>query len=119
VEGDNASWGIYEQIGRLTQNRIQFENMADMLTGKDLVLIDFPADEAEFVLHLFWLITSCEKMVNYTDAVRDADYWARRGVCVRAGGGGAYRPTCTPSQGPVFRVGWLYSFDADNRRYEG
>lgn len=86
VEGDNASWGIYEQIGRLTQNRIQFENMADMLSGKDLVLINYPADEAESMLHLSWLITSCEKVVNYAGEVRDADYWARLGVCVREQG---------------------------------
>ena len=57
-----------------------------MLSGKDLVLVNYPADEAESILHLSWLITSCEKVVNYADEVRDADYWARLGVCVREQG---------------------------------
>lgn len=86
VEGDNAFWGVYEHTGRMSQNRIQFENLADMLSGKDLVLINYPADEAESILHLSWLIMSCEKVVNYAEEVRDADYWARLGVCVREQG---------------------------------
>ncbi|MGB9177845.1 MAG: toll/interleukin-1 receptor domain-containing protein [Pyrinomonadaceae bacterium] len=83
VEDEKSFWGIYEPTGWWTQNRIQIANIDDMLSGKDLVLINYSAHEAEYLLHLSSFVTSCEKIINYADETQDMDYWARLGVCFR------------------------------------
>jgi hypothetical protein len=77
-------YGIYEPAGKDKNNRIQLTNIGEMLSERDLVLIDFSAFEAECVLHLHSLVITCEKIVNYTvENGYDSDYWAQRGVCIR------------------------------------
>lgn len=80
LEDPNQMFGLYEPTSWWKQNRIQIENMREMLSEKDLLLTDFSAHEAESVLHLSNLTLSCEKVVNYTLQDVDADYWLRIGA---------------------------------------
>jgi hypothetical protein len=81
TENPKSSWGIYEPTGRSKgRNIIQIENVRDMLLDKDLVLLDYPAQEAESILHLYHLHMTTEKIVDYTMSKEDAQYWAYRGV---------------------------------------
>ena len=81
TDNEKSSWGIYEPTGRSKgHNIIQIENVRDMLLDKDLVMLDFPAQEAESILHLHHLHLTTEKMANYTASSDDAAYWALRGV---------------------------------------
>jgi hypothetical protein len=86
VDDESSFYGVYEPTGWHPQNRIQIENMRDMLSDKDLVLINFPAHEAEGVLHLHALDTAGEKIINYGVENDDHDYyWTQRGVHIRQG----------------------------------
>lgn len=80
LEDPNQLLGLYEPTGIWKDNRIQMENMREMLSEKDLVLTDFSAHEAECVLHLSGLTLSCEKVINYTRQEVDPDYWLRMGA---------------------------------------
>jgi hypothetical protein len=81
TENDKSSWGIYEATGRSKgHNIIQIENIRDMLLDKDLVLLDYPPQEAESILHLSHLHMTTEKVVDYTTSSNDAGYWAHYGV---------------------------------------
>jgi hypothetical protein len=81
TDNEKSSWGIYEPTSRSKgHNIIQIENVRDMLLGKDLVLLDYPAQEAESILHLHHLHLTTGKMVNYTTSGEDPEYWAIRGV---------------------------------------
>jgi hypothetical protein len=84
VDDDTSSWGVYEQTGMNMKsggnNFIQIENVRDMLSDKDLVLLDYPAQEAESVLHLHYLHLTAGKIVNYTLSKENFDYWPHRGV---------------------------------------
>ena len=82
LEDDASSWGIYEPTRRSKSNRIQIENIKDMLSGRDLVLINYNANEAEYILNLSSLVMSCEKIFNFADEYYDLDYWAMLGVCL-------------------------------------
>jgi hypothetical protein len=77
---EHSFFGIYEPATWWKQNRIQVLNMAEMLAEKDLILLDYSAAEAECILHLNALFTSCEKVINYITQEIDAEYWLRRGV---------------------------------------
>ncbi len=104
LEDPNQMFGLYEPTSWWKQSRIQIENMREMLSEKDLMLIDFSAHEAESVLHLSNLTLSCEKVVNYTLQDVDADYWLRMGAYLnnvnaetiidhlQSSGGGRYSP---------------------------
>jgi hypothetical protein len=87
VDDDTSSWGVYEQTGRNIQsggnNYIQIENVTDMLSDKDLVLLDYTAQEAESVLHLHYLHLTTGKIVNYTLSNENFEYWPHRGVIIR------------------------------------
>ncbi len=83
VEDENSFWGIYEPTGNSSQNKIHITNLSDMLKGKDLVLFDYSAHEAEYVLHLSSLVLSCEKVFNFSQKVEELEYWAALGVCIR------------------------------------
>jgi hypothetical protein len=80
LEDPNQMLGLYEPTSWWKQNRIQIENMREMLSEKDLLLTDFSAHEAESVFHLSNLTLSCEKVVNYTLQDVDAEYWLRMGA---------------------------------------
>jgi hypothetical protein len=80
----DPSYGIYDITGRSGKNQIQIVNIDDMLRGKDLLLINYSAYEADGVLLLRRFITSCEKIVNYTTSnLQHPDYWSRFGVLVK------------------------------------
>lgn len=80
LEDPNQWLGLYEPTSWWKQNRIQIENMREMLSEKDLILTDYSAYEAECVLHLSNLTLSCEKVINYTVQEVGAEYWLRMGV---------------------------------------
>jgi len=76
-----GSWGIYDPTTRSKgQNIIQVENVRDMLLDKDLVLLSYPAQEAESILQLGSLHLTTPKIINYSISGEDPAYWARRGV---------------------------------------
>lgn len=84
VDDENSFWGIYENTGKSEgHNLIQIENVRDMLSDKDLILLNYPAQEAESILHLYHLNISTGKIVNYTTNNEDVDYWAHRGVLIK------------------------------------
>lgn len=85
VDNDLSFYGVYEPTTWSPQNRIQIENIREMLSDKDLLLLDFSAHEAEGILHLGSLCTAGGKIVNYSIESDDyTHYWAARGVCLRA-----------------------------------
>lgn len=79
----DPSYGVYDITGKSGKNQIQIVNIDDMLQGKDLLLINYSAYEADGVLHLQRFITSCEKIINYTLDPQHSDYWSRLGVLVK------------------------------------
>jgi hypothetical protein len=74
--------GLYQQMVTSDQNKIQLLNMCEMLSYKDLILLNFSYFEAEYVLALSSLVTSCEKIVNCVQVPDTLDYWAVCGVCL-------------------------------------
>lgn len=84
TEDDLSFLGIYEPTSWWEQNRIQIENIREMLSDKDLLLIDFSAHEAEGILHLHAFDTAGGKIVNYILTEDGYEhYWATRGVSLR------------------------------------
>jgi len=73
-------FGLHEQLCHHPQNRIQIENMMEMLRQKDLLLLGISSFEAEGILHLEYLAQAAEKVVNTADPVNDHPYWTKRGV---------------------------------------
>jgi TIR domain len=73
-------FGVYEQLCRDPQNRIQVENMMEMLREKDLLILGFSSFEAEGILHLEYLAGAADKVVNTSDPSEDYAYWTKRGV---------------------------------------
>ncbi|MDP9191454.1 MAG: hypothetical protein M3P06_07110 [Acidobacteriota bacterium] len=91
----NPWWGIHE----LTKgNNIQISNIADMLDGRDLLMLDFFPGEADWVLNLPSLVTAGEKIINYTERYADDRYWNSRGVLVRVAHPRAITERLAPSQ---------------------
>lgn len=84
VENELSLFGIYEPTGWWKQNKIQIENVREMLSDKDLALIDISPHEAEGIFHLYYLNTAASKIVNFFQATEDYGYyWAQRGVSIR------------------------------------
>jgi hypothetical protein len=87
VDDDNSFWGVYEYTGKNAKSRgnnfIQIENVRDMLSEKDLVLLDYSAQEAESILNLYHLHLTTGKIVNFTPSNENVEYWPRRGVMIR------------------------------------
>lgn len=106
ISDEHTLFGIYEPTGWWKQNRIQIENIREMLTEKDLVLMNYSPHEAEAVLHLYALDTAGEKIVNFS--VRDVShdyYWALRGVHFRHDEPEAFIDQLLPYQ-PGGYTGW-------------
>ena len=82
LDPTNPLVGLHEQILIHPQNRIQIENMMEMVSEKDLLLLDFSSYEAEFILHLSYLASSSEKIINTRDLNNDLRYWCKRGVII-------------------------------------
>lgn len=92
----NPWWGIHELTTK--GNNIQISNIADMLDGRDLLMLDFFPGEADWVLNLPSLVTSGEKIINYTERFTDDRYWNSRGVLVRIAHPDAIAERLAPSQ---------------------
>ncbi len=79
----NNPWiGVHEQIFLQEQNRIQIENMMEMVDNKDILLLDISSYEAEYMLHLSSLVHSSSKIVNTSDVNNDPVYWSKNGVLI-------------------------------------
>ncbi len=101
VADHSSFFGIYEPAGWSKQNRIQLENMREMLSGKDLILLDISHFEAEGVLHLYYIDTACEKVVNFATRI-DTEfdgYWTKRGAYMIDTGPGAILQRLSPRSG--------------------
>lgn len=72
--------GLHEQLCIHPQNRIQVENMMEMLRQKDLLLLEFSSFEAEKILHLGYLAGAADKVANRLDPNNDFEYWTKRGA---------------------------------------
>ncbi|MDQ6912675.1 MAG: toll/interleukin-1 receptor domain-containing protein [Verrucomicrobiota bacterium] len=75
-------FGLQQQLTVHPQNRIQLENMMEMLRGKDLLLLEYDASEAETVLRLDYLAQAADKVVNTRDPLSQDEYWIKRGVFI-------------------------------------
>lgn len=73
-------FGVYEQLCFNPQNRIQVENIMEMLREKDLLILGCSSFEAEGILHLEYLAGAADKVVNTNDPIGDYAYWTKRGV---------------------------------------
>lgn len=82
VIGPRSLYGAYEPTSINQQNQIQIENMREMLSEKDLLLLGISPNEAEFILHLNALCLSYEKAYVDVSFSSDPQYWARRGVMI-------------------------------------
>src|SRR6266542_1575444 len=72
--------GLHEQLCIHPQNRVQVENLMEMLRQKDLLLLEFSAAEAEKILHLEYLAGAAGKVVNTADPSGEVTYWTKLGV---------------------------------------
>lgn len=77
---DSPWHGLHQQLTNHPQNRIQIENMMEMVRQKDLLLLGISAYEAEDILHLSYLAQAADKVVNSEDPTKSYQYWAKRGV---------------------------------------
>lgn len=82
LDGPPKLYGVCEPTSVNKQNQIQVENMREMLTDKDLLLVGISTFEAEFILHLSTLCLSYEKAYVDKSGCSDASYWAHRGVMI-------------------------------------
>jgi len=80
---DFASWGGIREHALLNpQNRIYIENLIEMVTDKDLLLMDVSAQEAKHMLHLDWLVSSTSKVVNTCSLHSNMEYWLQVGTII-------------------------------------
>lgn len=79
----SSPWeGLHQQITIHPQNRIQIENMMEMVRQKDLLILGMTPHESEHILHLGYLSQAADKVVNTEDPSRNHEYWTKRGVYI-------------------------------------
>lgn len=79
----SSPWqGLHQQITIHAQDRIQIENMMEMVRQKDLLLLGMTPHEAEHILHLEYLSQAADKVVNTEDPSSNHQYWTKRGVYI-------------------------------------
>ncbi|OGQ95658.1 MAG: hypothetical protein A2521_17340 [Deltaproteobacteria bacterium RIFOXYD12_FULL_57_12] len=81
-DGSLSLYGILEPWKSHQQNSIQIENMREMLSDRDLLLVGLSPYEAECILHLYALCLSYEKAYIDRSGSTDPGYWASRGVMI-------------------------------------
>jgi hypothetical protein len=74
--------GLHQQITIHPQDRIQIENMMEMVRQKDLLILGMTPHESEHILHLGYLSQAADKVVNTEDPSSNLQYWTKRGVYV-------------------------------------
>ncbi len=74
--------GVREHALLNPQNRIYIENLMEMVTDKDLLLLNISASEAEHMLHLSYLVHSASKIVNTRDPQLNHQYWLQVGSSI-------------------------------------
>ena len=82
LETTSPFLGLHQQITIHPQDRIQIENMMEMVRQKDLLLLGMAPHEAEYILHLRFLAQAAEKVVNTEDPSNSYQYWVKRGVYI-------------------------------------
>jgi hypothetical protein len=79
----SSPWqGLHQQITVHPQDRIQIENMMEMVRQKDLLLLGMTPHEAEHILHIGHLAQAADKVVNTEDPSNSHQYWTKRGVYI-------------------------------------
>jgi hypothetical protein len=73
-------YGLHQQLTNHPQDRIQIENMMEMVRQKDLLILGMSAYEAEDILCLAYLSQAADKVVNTEDPTNSYQYWAKRGT---------------------------------------
>lgn len=81
-DGSLSLYGVLEPWKAHQQNPIQIENMREMLSDRDLLLVGLSPHEAEYILHLHALCLSYEKAYIDRSGSIDPKYWASRGVMI-------------------------------------
>jgi len=97
-------YGVYEPTGKNTQNKIQLENLMEMLTEKDLVMLEYSSYEAEFILHLYALVSSCDKVVSDNSSKLDPEYVSTRGVYIGNFASNELLDKISPSEGEKYGI---------------
>lgn len=77
---DSPWHGLHQQLTNHSQDRIQIENMMEMIRQKDLLLLGMSAHEAEGILHLSYLSQAADKVVNTEDPTNNYKYWTKGGT---------------------------------------
>lgn len=77
---DSPWHGLQQQLTNHPQDRIQIENMMEMVRQKDLLILGMSAHEAEEILCLSYLSPAADKVVNTEDPTKSYQYWAKRGT---------------------------------------
>lgn len=77
-------------------------NAAEMLSRKDLLLVNMSAHEAEYILRLATFAAIGEKIVNVAPHDNDPSYWARRGVYVSSADPAQALRGLLPANGETF-----------------
>jgi len=79
----SSPWhGLHQQITIHPQDRIQIENMMEMVRQKDLLILGMTPHESEHILHLNYLSQAADKVVNTEDSSKSHEYWTKRGAYI-------------------------------------
>lgn len=81
-ESTPTFFGLHEPV-RKQNVHIHTANIGDMLSDRDLLLVEFSPAEADWILNLHSLATVGEKFVHYTKLFGNDTYWSARGVLVQ------------------------------------
>jgi hypothetical protein len=95
-------WGIYDRTRLDEQNRIQVENIREMLEGRDLLILHAGPLEAEFFLHLYMIVTACDKVFVPCEVGEHSAFWSKRGVTVLSASTAEVVAHLTPNGGPAY-----------------
>ena len=77
---DSPWFGLQQQLTNNPQDRIHIENMMEMVSQKDLLVLKMSPHEAEHILCLDYLSQAADKVVITEDPTNNYQYWAKRGV---------------------------------------
>jgi hypothetical protein len=80
LQMDSHWYGLHQQLTNHPQDRIQIENMMEMVRQKDLLILGMSAFEAEDILCLAYLSQAADKVVNSEDPTNSYQYWTKRGT---------------------------------------
>ena len=75
-------FGLHEPV-RQHKIKIHLANLEEMLGGRDLLMLEFSGMEADWILNLYDVATTGDKLILYTEHSADDPIWSARGVLVQ------------------------------------